>query len=160
MHNGSVMGKLLAAAGLIMLVGLLFVAQAIAGTPTRASWAAAANHVCASMNAKVRALPKPITPARYLVDIRGTLRIAKQGTRELAQIPAPKSEASTIGKLLAVSRSQNRLVQRQFLPALLAGDVQRAKRIAKQGSRLNTQLNRMARSLAARVCAKNPAPQG
>lgn len=143
-----------------MLAALLVAAQASAGSPTRASWALAANRVCASANTRIRALPTPLTAKLLIRDTRSTLAISKQVTQQLSLIPAPKRERATIGKLLTNSRAQNSIVQHRLLPALVARKQSRVRQVAARLRPLGTRFNKLARSLGARVCAENPAPHG
>lgn len=144
----------------VTLAALLAATQAAAGSPTRASWAAAANRDCAAVNAKVRAMPKPKTLRLLIADTRSTLALSKRVTRKLSLIPRPLPERALIAKLLANSRVQNRIFQDQLLPALTAGDAAGVQQAANELKPLGPAFNRMARSLGARICAENPAPQG
>jgi hypothetical protein len=153
--------RIVTAAGAVSLtVAAYFIPVANAGSPTRASWAAAANRDCAAANANVRALPKPTTRRRLIDDVRSTLIISKRVTRQLSLIPSPSRERSAIGKLLANSRRQNSIVQNQLLPALINGSQSRAQNAVAVLDPLGRSFNRMARALGARICAENPEPQG
>jgi hypothetical protein len=134
--------------------------NAAAGQPTRASWAAAGNRHCAVANAQVRALPKATTRAPLIADIRHTLVIAKRLTRELGLIPKPSHEVHLIGELLANSRKQDSIVQRQLLPALIKRQAHRVQRAATELKPLGTRYNKIARTLGARICAESPTPSG
>jgi uncharacterized coiled-coil protein SlyX len=144
----------------VILAALLLVAKASAGSPTRASWALAANRDCAAANTRIRALPLPQTSKLLIRDTRSTLAISKQVTRQLSLIPRPRRERAAILKLLTNSRTQNRIVHEQLLPALVGKNQQRIQRTAAELKPLGTRFNKLARSLGARVCAENPAPHG
>jgi len=139
---------------------LLVATQASAGAPTRGGWALAANQDCAAANSRIRALPLPATRKLLVRDTRSTLAISKQVTRQLSLIPRPKRERPAILKLLANSRTQNGIVQKRLLPALVRKNQRLVQRAAVQLKPLGTRFNRMARALGARVCAENPAPHG
>ena len=154
------MNRTLRTAATTIVLALVLGPGASAGTPTTATWAAAANAVCASGNAGIRALPKPTTPALLVGDIRKTLTLAQHLTSRLAQIPRPPAESRAIGTLLSVSRTQNSIVAQRLLPALVRGDQAAATSAGNALGPLDTRFNRLARSLGARVCAENPAPAG
>jgi hypothetical protein len=143
-----------------LVVALLVASEAGAGSPTRASWAAAANRYCSVASAQVIALPKPTTLPRLIADFRGTLVIAKRETRQLARIARPPRERSLIGKLLANSRKQDSISQK-LLQALIEGDLSRARFLGTEIDPLNTRYDKIARKLGARICAEiNPFPSG
>lgn len=159
LENASLKAKAIAACAALG-VALLVATEATAGSPTRASWAAAANRYCSVGNAQIRALPKMTTGARLIHDIRATLVIARRETRQLARIPRPPRERSLIGKLIANSRKQNTIFQKQLLPALLRGDSSRVQYLLSELKPLGTRYNKIARRLGARICAQNPSPSG
>ena len=158
-ENPSVKATALAACA-ALVVALLVATEATAGSPTRASWAAAANRYCTVGNAQIRALPKVTTGARLIGDSRAILVVAKRETRQLARIPRPPRERSLIGKLIANSRKQDTIVQKQLLPALIRGDSSRVQYLLSELKPLGTRYNKIARRLGARICAKNPSPAG
>jgi hypothetical protein len=105
-------------------------------------------------------MPKPKTLRLLIADTRSTLALSKRLTRQLSVIPRPLSERGLIAKLLANSRAQNRIFQDQLLPALTARDEAAIQQAANELKPLGPAFNKMARSLGARICAENPAPQG
>lgn len=145
--------------GLAMALALVGASQAAAGGPTKAGWAAAANKACAASYAQVRALPRPATRDVLVADLRATLRLSKQLTHELSQIPAPPSERRMIGQLLTLANAGNKIVEQKLLPALINGDQIAVKRFAAQSDRIGARFNTIARALGARTCAENPQPQ-
>jgi hypothetical protein len=143
-----------------MLLALVVASQAGAGQPTAAAWATAANRACVASYAKVKALPRPTTAGILITDLRATLRISKQLTRQLTLIPAPESKRRMIGRLVTLANSGNSIVEQKLLPALLNGDEKAATRLAAQSNQIGARFNTIARALGARICAENPAPQG
>lgn len=149
-----------ALAGAATLAALLVVSQASAGSPTRASWAAAANQKCAAANARIRALPKATTLPVLIRDTRSTLGVSKQLTNQLSLIPVPRRERMSVHTLLTNSRAQNSIVEERLLPALRTGAQSRVHQVTAELKPLGTRFNKLARSLGAVVCAENPAPHG
>jgi hypothetical protein len=145
---------------LAILFSLVAAPQAGAGSPTKASWAAAANKACGASYAKVDALPRPTTRALLIADLHATLQISKRLMHQLSQIPAPAAERGTIGQLLTLENSGDGIVDQKLLPALLNGDQAAAARFAAQSNRIGARFNTIARTLGARICAENPVPQG
>ena len=143
-----------------LVVALLVATEATAGSPTRASWAAAANRYCTVANTQIRALPKVTTRAQLIGDSRAILVIARRETRQLVRILRPPRERSLIGKLIANSRKQNTIVQKQLLPALSRGDSSRVQYLLSELKPLGTRYNKIARRLGARICAQTPSPSG
>ena len=143
-----------------LVVALLAATVAVAGSPTRASWAAAANRYCTVANTQIRALPKVTTRAQLIGDSRAILVIAKRETRQLARILRPPRERSLIGKLIANSRKQNTIFQKQLLPALISGDSSRVQYLLSELKPLGIRYNKIARRLGARICAQTPSPSG
>jgi hypothetical protein len=152
-----VLGAALAAAALASSAASSTTATA---TPTRASWAAAANRVCTASYAQIRALPKPRTHALYVSDVRKDLQIAQQVDARLAAIPRPAAERPKIAKLLTLSHQQEAVIEHAFLPALLQGDFLALERASARLKPLGNLSNKLARALGARVCAQDPSPQG
>src|SRR5262249_55760793 len=91
--------------GILLAALLLAAGQASAASPTRASWAAAANRRCAVAYAAIRRLPA-ITTATFVPDLRATLRIGRTLNNQLAAIPAPASERASVRRLIAISRGE------------------------------------------------------
>jgi hypothetical protein len=60
-----------------------------------------------------------------------------------------------IRKLLTISRTQNRIIQDQILPALIAHDQAGLQQALGYLKPLIPQFNRVARTLGARICAQN-----
>lgn len=147
-----------ALAGLTMTVALVLASQAAAGGASNARWAAAANKACAASYAKVEALPRVTTRDLAVADLRAVVRLSKQLTQQLSQIPAPPSERSTVGQLLQLAISGNSIVERQLVPALLMDDEVAVARYSTQSSQIGARFNAVARALGARICAENPAP--
>jgi hypothetical protein len=133
--------------------------SAAAVTPTRSTWAAAANAVCRVAYAKIRKLPKDTTPALVLADGRATARIGKRMDAQVAAIPRPAGAQVAIAALVANSHAEERLFA-QLLQALASGNVPAAQAAAKKLGPLGTKYNRAARALGASVCAENPQPSG
>jgi hypothetical protein len=146
--------------GLVVLLALAAAPQAGAGTPTEAGWAKAANRACAVSYAKAEALPRAVTSDLLIADLRATLLISKQLTRQLSQIPRPASTRSSVAKLLSLANSGNSLVEEKLLPALATGDRNGAMRFAAQSDQIGARFNSLARTLGARTCAENPTPRG
>lgn len=150
---------------LSILLGLLAsviaaTSAAATTTPTKASWATAANASCRVANAEVRKLPKITTAQVLLADLRATGRISVQLTAKLAAIPRPSSERVMIASLLTNYRTATRLIVEQLVPALERGDQALASRLVDKLDKLDPQGNRLALALGARVCAQNPEPSG
>jgi len=129
-------------------------------TPTKASWATAANASCHVANAEVRRLPRITTAQVLLADVRATGRISVKLTAKLAAIPRPSSERVMIASLLTNYRTATRLILEQLVPALERGDQALASRLVDKLDELDPQANRLALALGARVCAQNPEPSG
>ena len=133
---------------------------AMAASPTKASWANAANTICARANAQVERLPSP-TSSRILVsDLRAVGTIATRASASLAAIPEPASELRQIEAFLAIGRRQTALSLHKLLPALQNDDSAAALRLTRQIAALGSQYNAKARALGAHACAVNPTPSG
>jgi hypothetical protein len=143
-----------------ILIAMLAAPGAGAATPTKASWATAADATCRSANAAIRRLPKITSTTVLLTDLRATGRIAASLDAKLTAIPRPSVERRPIASLLATSRTETRLILEQLVPALERGDQSAASRLVNTSDKLGTQFNRLARALGARVCAENPEPSG
>jgi hypothetical protein len=78
---------------------------------------------------------------------------------KLAAIPRPSSESNVIGSLLANSRKGQRVIA-EMIPAIQRGNQATMNRLPRNSDKLNTQFNRLALTLGARVCAENPTPSG
>jgi hypothetical protein len=141
-----------------LVAALAAAASGAAATPTKESWATAANNVCRTGDAAVRKLPK-LTAQTYLADLSATLRIAEWADRKLAVIPRPPSELRMITSFLATSKKVER-VQAQVGSALVRGDKAALKPLLAEAGRLDTQYNHQALALGARVCAQSPTPSG
>jgi hypothetical protein len=143
-----------------LLASVIATSAAATTTPTKASWATAANASCRVLNAEVRKLPKVTTAKVLLADVRATGRISVQLTAKLAAIPRPSSERVMITSLLTSYRTATRLIVEQLVPALERGDQALASRLVDKLDKLDPQGNRLALALGARVCAQNPEPSG
>jgi hypothetical protein len=147
------------ASSLIGLVAALAAAASgAAATPTKGSWATAANSICRTGNAAVRKLPK-ITAQTYLADLSATIRIAAWEDGKLAVIPRPPSEVKMITSFLATSQKAEGVLE-QVGSAVVRGDKASLKPLLAEGAKLGAQYNRQALALGARVCAQNPTPSG
>jgi hypothetical protein len=124
---------------------------------TTASWAKAANNVCAEENAQIRMLPR-ISSRNLISDLRATVRIASRADAELSAIPRPPTVNRSLKEMLSIIREQSALVTNQLLPALKRGDSAAYRRVGKTINGLNARYNALARSLGANVCAENPQP--
>jgi hypothetical protein len=138
---------------------LLIVPAAEGSSPTKASWAKAADAICARADAKVRHLPKITTNAIFVSDFKAIVRLDTSLDGSLAAVPAPPAESLTIASLLANDRSQRRLIA-EGLVALARGKSSRSSALFKQAEGLGTAYDRIARSLGASVCAISPTPDG
>ena len=147
-------------ASILIAATAAFVAAASAATatPTKASWASAANNICRTGNAAIRRLPR-ITAQTFLADLSATLRIAAWENGKLAVVPRPASELKLITSFLATSQKQEGAVE-QVDAAVMRGDKAALKPLLAEAARLGTQYNRQALALGARVCAQNPTPSG
>jgi hypothetical protein len=143
-----------------LLASVIATSAAATTTPTKASWATAANASCRVLNAEVRKLPKVTTAKVLLADVRATGRISVQLTAKLAAIPRPSSERVMITSLLTSYRTATRLIVEQLVPALERGDQAVASRLVDKLDKLDPQGNRLALALGASVCAQNPEPSG
>lgn len=145
-----------------MIATLAATASASAATPTKKSWATAANEACRIANAEIRRLPR-ITSHTSLGLLIADLRASERGfaSREakLAAIPRPSSERTAIASLLRTGQTALRLGE-QLIPAAERGDQAAFSRLQTMLDKLNTQYNRLAIALGARVCAENPEPSG
>jgi hypothetical protein len=144
---------------IVVACALAAAVPASAGTPTKASWAAAANSTCRVAYARIRKLPKATTPALFLADARATLRIATPMDSRVAAIPRPAGERAQIAALVANSRAQEPLFQK-LIQALARGDGVTAQGIVKKLGPIGDRYNRLALALGATVCAENPQPSG
>ncbi len=131
-----------------------------AGSPTRTSWARAADAICAAGNAQITALPQISTEATLIKDIRSIGQIATHGDVELAAVPRPEAERRSIASLLSNGQTEANLTLKQLLPAEERGDATVANVLAKTLGKLGNEYNALARSLGAPTCAVNPTPSG
>jgi hypothetical protein len=142
----------------LLVAALAATAAASAASPTAAGWAKSANAVCATVNAKVVALPK-VTSTTLLSDLQAIAGYSKTGVAQLAAIPRPAAEAKLIASLIAIQNSQNQLAA-QAISAIRRADSTTANRLLKQVGTLGDQYNAIAVKLGARTCALNPTPGG
>ena len=142
-----------------LVAALCFVPLAAAGNPTNASWAKAANAICAGENAQVRSLPK-VTSQTFVSDLKAIAKYATRTVNRLAMIPRPPAEAKLIASMIATGRSQNKLALAQAIPAAQRGDAATTNRAMARVGKLGDQSNSMARKLGATTCAANPTPTG
>jgi hypothetical protein len=147
---------------LLFAVVALLVAPSLAtaASPTRASWAAAANTSCATVNAYVRSRPAPQTVAQLILFYRDVLAKTKPEASALASIPAPAADRPAIARLVAILRLQNREVEHQLIPAFVRREQAAVESVGALLVRQGSRFNAIARSLGARVCAENPSPGG
>jgi hypothetical protein len=143
----------------VFLAALVAAAAATAATPTKQSWATAANAACRTANAKVRRLPTITSSQVWVTDSQAILRMASWLDAKLAAIPRPTNERKAIASLLATSQTQDRLL-REAIPAMEHGDQVALSPLVTELQKLGNQYNRIALALGARVCAENPAPSG
>lgn len=143
----------------VAVTALAVATAAAARTPTTASWAKAANAICATANAQIRLLPK-LTTATYLGDVRATGYAASREARQLAAIPRPTTERTLIAAFIENAQTSSRMIVQQFVPAVERHDSASIARLGKRIGKLGLQFNAMARKLGARVCAENPTPSG
>lgn len=143
----------------VLLAALSVVAAAAGSAPTNASWAKAANAVCAAENAQVRSLPK-VTSQTYVSDLNAIARYATRAADRLAGVPRPASEAKLIVSMIAKRRAQNTLVLTQAIPAVRRGDAATTNRVMARVGELGDQSIALARKLGAATCAANPTPNG
>ena len=116
--------------------------------------------VCASANAQVRELPAPTSNDGLVADLRAIVRVSVDEHLRLAAIARPAGDRSSIGRLLAILRTQNRIFSSQLIPSVQRNDTVTATRLFRKNDQLGTEFNAIARQLGARVCAENPEPSG
>jgi hypothetical protein len=143
----------------MLLAALVAAASATAATPTKKSWAAAANAACRTVNAKVRKLPTVTSSQVWVSDTQAILRMASSLDAKLAAIPRPSIERTAIASLLATARTQERLL-RGAIPAMERGDQAALSTVATENERLSNRYNTLSLALGASVCAENPVPSG
>ena len=143
----------------VLPLALFVVAAATAAAPTKASWAKAANSVCAVENTQVRSLPK-VTSQTFLADLKAIAKYATQTVDRLAAIPRPPAEAEPIASMVAKIKAQNKLVLGTAIPAAQRGDAATTNRVMAQVGKLGDQSTTIARRLGAATCAANPTPNG
>ncbi len=130
-------------------------------TPTRASWAKAANVVCATADGQVRALPV-VTVSTFLSDSIAWSRIGETTVKAFDAIPRPQSEAGTIATMATIEEKEE-LLLRASIAAYERGPAFAkawAKTYGAKASAMNTHFNALARQVGANVCAENPSPSG
>jgi hypothetical protein len=143
----------------VLLVALLMAAAAAGATPTRASWAKAANSVCAVENTQVRSLPK-VTSQTFLADLEAIAKYATQAVNRLAAIPPPPAEGELIASMIAKIKAQNKLVLGTAIPAARHGDAATTNSAMARVGKLGDQATTVARRVGAATCAANPTPNG
>jgi hypothetical protein len=134
------------------------------GAPTKATWAAAANAICARANLQISELPMVTSRPVAVADERAIVRIVAQSDTQTAAIPRPAAEEALIDALLA-SDSKGRALMQKAIVALRDPHPTRSvgaayARIGQEIETLNASYNATARSLGARICALNPRPGG
>ena len=139
---------------------LALTAGAAAATPSKSSWARAANSICARADAEVRMLPTPTSKRILIADIRAMAAIATRAYADLAAIPVPRSERHQVELLVAVGRRGTSLSVHQLVSAVQRNDSTAARRLERRLTESESRYNATARALGARVCAENPAPSG
>jgi hypothetical protein len=128
--------------------------------PTTASWARAANAVCAAVNTSVRKLPAPSSGDGLLADLRAIARLSADEHTKLAAIARPAGDRVSIVRLLTILRTQNTMFSSELIPALRRNDTVAATRLFRKNDQLGSVFNAIARRLGAQICAENPQPSG
>ena len=145
----------LAAAGTLVLP-----LAAPGAPPTRASWSAGANRICAVGNAYIRALPRPTTSALLVADLRAIFIRQERWLPEVASLPVPVRDRAPVGRLVALLRAGQGVYGRELIPALARGDQKAAGRASAKLAALGRGADAIARKLGANVCAIDPQPEG
>jgi hypothetical protein len=143
----------------LIVVFATFAAAATAATPTKRSWATAANGICHTANAEVRKLPTITSTQVWVSDSRTILRLTASFDAKIAAIPQPPSERNLIASLLATERTGERLL-REEIAALQRGDRVTLTLLGPEANNATKTYNSQARQLGAWVCAENPVPSG
>jgi hypothetical protein len=100
----------------------------VAAAPSRASWSKAANIICASENAKIRALPRidhPNTIAGEAKQLTEILPLASATTARISAIPRPATKNGAISTVLADSSGRSTLRGRSCCLLLNTGGYRR-----------------------------------
>jgi hypothetical protein len=132
---------------------LAFTASGPAATPTRASWSAAANGICATGNARIHKLPKGTSPAVRAATLRAIAGIVSGENAKLSALPRPASELPNITFFLAKARALVALY-RQAARAEDAGDKASYSRTLTTIKEVGYYYDFSARVLEARVCTE------
>jgi hypothetical protein len=143
----------------VLALAAVWVGPATASSPTKASWARAANAVCRSVNGDVQHLPTLTSAGTAVSDLRAIERITLTADTEIAAIPRPLIERGSIERLLSNQASQ-RSVAAQIALAVKRNDALGESSHGAQLAKLSRKYNAIAQSLGAAVCADTPTPSG
>jgi hypothetical protein len=162
----SLTGVLTSTAALVgAVVGILTAVGVIGGgsggthsassAPSRATWAAKANAICADANEATAALPDPHTVARS--DIAAYLKTSamfeRRMLRKLNALTPPNGQEANVASFLDVGARMSDATSELADDAAL-GDLAGMAQRASQLSRLNTRFNNAAIAVGARTCAE------
>jgi hypothetical protein len=140
-------------AAVAVSTALAFSTCAAAGTPTRASWTAAANGICSAGNAQIRRLPKSTAPDVRAANFRVISRIVNRENAKLSVLPRPVSELPNISFFLSKARALVPLYD-QAARAEATRDKPALTRVLTMINTVGSWYDFAARVLGARVCAE------
>lgn len=140
-------------AAVAISTALAVTTRAAAGSPTRASWTAAANGICTTGNTQIRRLPTGKAPAVLAANFRVMTRIVNRENAKLSVLPRPVSELPNINFFLSKSRALAPIYD-QAARAEDKNDKSGVTNVLTMINKVRYWYDFAARVLGARVCAE------
>ena len=113
-----------------------------------------ANHICAVGNRQMKGLRRPTNPAMLVHNLNVAIRSIEQGIFALRQLAPPPSDAAPFRRIIAGLDTADRLEHR-LIDAVNTRQLGHVRTLARRLEILNKQLNRRAKNLGLRICAKD-----
>jgi hypothetical protein len=138
-----------------MLCAGLTIAVASGASPSRTSWARAANAICTAENVEIARLPDAKTTALLISEFPTVIRFQESVDSKMAAVPRPDNERAMIASLLALDRKVEVVGMTKLLPEIRRHPSSwSASQINRKFQTLGGKYNALARELGATVCAE------
>jgi hypothetical protein len=149
---------LLSAAAILAVLVLVLAGCGGGGSSTgasNASFAKAADQVCAAVNKRVAKLARPKSASESLVAVQQQQRLREEELASLRAVTAPTAQVQRYGEYLSGLAAENTLGKTDY-EDIKAGQEEKLAAVVVQGSKLTEKLAREAKALGLKDCATNP----
>jgi hypothetical protein len=148
---------------MLAVLVLVLAALALAGcgggssstTASKASFAKAADQVCAAINKRVSKLVRPTSASESLLAIRQQQTLREEELASLRAVTVPAAQRQRYAEYLSGLATENTLGKTDYND-IKAGQEEKLAAVVLQGSKLTEKLTREAKALALKDCAANP----